>query len=281
MKKLVDIFSLICVFCISLCAVAQPALRIGNMEITVRHHGQDTTMQITILDDEVRAPHKPAYQYYERSSAVFNLGFVLPARNNSSYSTNVVSSLNLDFGAMHRYQLSHRFSAGAQTFYSYYNYRLSNANSETDFKDFVMNGREFDRTEINKQVFRSHNLSQGVFARYYFLPPKNRCDLGIYLDAGIQGDWAFSKFYKIKTQNGQKKYRDRDAFNPLTASVFARLGWNQINRKWMGGGNNCNGGNLRAIYVRYRFTNAFNKDVLPMDLPPLTIGFVIVSDMSF
>ena len=60
----------------------------------------------------------------------------------------------------------------------------------------------------------------------------------------------------VKFGKKDKDYYKNDAFNPFNASAIARIGWK----------------NNRAIFARYRFTEAFNPKELPMDLPPLTIG---------
>jgi len=120
-------------------------------------------------------------------------------------------------------------------------------------------------------VFRSHNIAHGVFSRFYLKPPQNaRSDDGFYVDLGLQGDIAFNKFYIMKHPNGGKdKYRDTGTFNTFAASAVARIGWKQ----WSNGSH--------ALYFRYRFTNAFNKNALPMDLPRLTIGIVIVDTKKY
>ena len=275
MKKLVII--ILCKICISLGAFGQQTLRIGKMEF-IRHHSQDTTVQV-IVEDAPRITPVPEYRYKNRYSGVFNLGLIFPDYNHS-YKTSNIASINFDLGAMHSHQISRRFSTGATSHYSYYNYRMRDANIEYNFRNLVMNGTYVERVNIKKQVFRSHNLAHGLFLRYYFMPPTHRRDPGVYIDMGIQGDWAFSKYYKMKTHNGQKKYRNGDVFNPVTASFFAKFGWNQNNKMGLGSGNINSSNDFRAIYVRYRFTNAF-RDVLPIDLPPITIGLVFISDIAF
>jgi len=87
-------------------------------------------------------------------------------------------------------------------------------------------------------------------------PTRNDNNAGLFVDLSVQGDLAFSKYYKLNL-NGQSnvKRRDKDVFNPLTTSYIARAGWG-----WF------------SIYARYRVTDAFNSKHLPMDIPPLTIG---------
>jgi len=87
-------------------------------------------------------------------------------------------------------------------------------------------------------------------------PTKNDNNAGLFVDLSVQGDLAFSKYYKLNL-NGESniKRRDKDAFNPFTTSYIARIGLDRV-----------------SIYARYRATDAFNSKRLPMDIPPLTIG---------
>jgi len=130
---------------------------------------------------------------------------------------------------------------------------LRDAVNDPLFNEEVRNNKPFAENNVRKEVFRSHNAAAGAFCRFYLVAPSFRDNDGVYIDLGAQGDFAFSKYYLMKFNNGGKdKFRNGYAFNPFTASAIARIGR----------GNH-------ALFVRYRFTDAFN---MPMDLPPITIG---------
>ena len=274
MKKIATlIFS---VTCISVIAIAQPAgVRIGNMEVIVRKYEQDTAVYINVLDcpkcpqesGTRRARNTLTQRYF--SDGFTGIGFILPDNSSGYYSVLGASSINIDIGQMRRYHLSRRFALGATTQYSFYNYKLT-ANEPAFLEEVIGN---IAKNDIRKQVYRSHNFAAGAFTRFYLIPPQLRTVKttvaigkisntkttginGMFIDLGAQGDLAFSKYCKIKTHSsGKEKYRDGHAFNPFSASAIARIGWGS-----------------KAIFARYRLTDAFNQKALPMDLPPVTIG---------
>jgi len=207
----------------------------------------------------------------QNSATFYGIGFVLPNNSNDYYTIYGGSSLNLDFGRTHRNKLTNRFALGRTFHYSYYNYKLRDAHNEPDFKSLILNDRDFDRRDIQKQVFRSHNIAAGVFTRFILIPSQNSRSDGVYLDLGIQGDFAFSKYYKIKALMGKRKVRDQYAFNPFTASAFARIGGIGLWRS----------GSRQVFYARYRFTDTFNNKPLPIDLPPVTVGIQFTNLLNF
>jgi len=262
MKKLVSIF--LCTACISISAIAQSGVRIGNMEIILRKTENDTVAQITVGDPcppcpsekETRPKAKSVERNVNISDGFCGIGFILPDNSNDYYTTIGGNSINLDFGGSRRYQLTRWFALGGTMQYSFYNYKLRDAGSDPSFVTEVT-GIPFERQDLRKQVFRSHNLAAGPFIRINLVPSSNpKKNDGFYIDLGVQGDFAFSKYYKVKTRSGEKhKYREGHVFNPFTASAIARIGWSD-----------------KAIFARYRFTDVFNSSALPMDLPPITIG---------
>ena len=245
---------------------AQPSVKIGNMEIIVKKTDSDTVVQINV-DEPVRpfssddAPlPKPKFKKYQSSTGFCGIGFILPDNDSKYYTTLGGSSINIDIGSMSRYHLTRWFALGGAFQYSYYNYKLRDAASDSCFYTEVT-GINFDRLDLHKQTYRSHNLAVSAFTRFYLIPPKKRGKDGLYIDLGAQGDFAFSKYYKIKTRTDEKlKYRNGYAFNPFSASAFARMGCKMFGKE------------SYALFVRYRFTDVFNKKPLPMDLPPITIG---------
>jgi len=250
--------------------MAQQTIRIGNLEFSVRVSGQDTTFNV--LDEPVQpsavgeTPARPAFSRHTRTDNFWGIGFILT--EGDYYSTRGGNSINLNIGHMRLNHYARRWASGTTFQYSYYNYRL-NANNPVYLWEVLP--RAFAKEDINKQVYRSHNLAADIFKRFYMvLPTDRRGNNGFYIDLGVQGDWAFSKYCKIKTNSeGNYKYRNRhllnsEAFNHFNASAIARLGWRKA---WGWGFLNCG-----TVFARYRFTNALDQSVLPLDLPPITIG---------
>ena len=270
MKKLIIILG---IACISAGLKAQIPVRIGNMEIIIRKQDQDTTMQVKILDEpslpppvggESRTTTRSNTYKYHYSSAFGGFGFILPDNSSDYYPILDGNSINLYIGNMHRYQLSRRFALLGTWQYSYYNYRFNKKINDVNFNDVNFNDvvvhnntyRE-DGVQFNKQVYRSHNAAFGAYTRFYLGQPKRRSNDGVFIDLGIQGDWAFSRYYKLRMYSGRdEKYRVPEVFNPFTASGVARLGFNKT----------------FSFFVRYRFTDAFSHENLDRDLPRLTIG---------
>ena len=142
---------------------------------------------------------------------------------------------------------------------------MKDMDEEPFFNTEVLGGKTFDKREINKQVFRNHNAAAGVFTRLYLVPPKFKSNDGVFVDLGLQGDFAVFRNYMVKFVNGKKDHYANDyAFNPFSSSAFARIGWKA---NWSG--------SQPALFFRYRMTDAFNKKALPMDLPPITVGLVL------
>ena len=258
MKKL--IITILCVICISVTAIAQTGVRVGNMEFVVKKTGNDTITQITVDEPCPPCPSenetRPKATYKSRVSDGFcGLGFILPDNGNDYYTVKGGNSFNLDIGGERRYHLARRLAVGGLTQYSFYNYNLKPV-TPTYLNEVI--GRDINPDDIKKQVFRSHNLAAGVFARFYLSPPRSNGKGGMFMEAGAQGDFAFSKYCKLKLHStGKEKHRDGYVFNPFTASATARVGWG-----------------TKVVFARYRLTDAFNKKELttPMDLPRITIG---------
>ena len=262
MKKLISIF--LCTTYISVSAIAQSGVRIGNLEFIVRKTETDTVVQINVDEPSPPSPPEKAPRTksisYDRSisDGFCGIGFILPDKSSGYYTTLGSSSINLDFGGSRRFQLARWFALGGTYQYSFYNYKLKDAVGDPA-SAFVaeVTGSSYNRDDLRKQVFRSHNIAAGPFIRLNLVPStRPKKNDGFYIDFGVQGDFAFSKYYKIKTRSGEKhKWRNGDAFNPFTASAIARIGWSS-----------------KAVFARYRFTDVFNSNVLPMDIPPITIG---------
>jgi len=268
MKKI--IITIICITCVTASVIAQSGVRIGNYEFHVKKAEKDSTIQVFAEEDpcppcpsenETRPKPKKTFKKYYRSDGFAGIGFVLPDNGSGYYTVLGGNSMNIDVGNIRTYHLARRFALGTTLQYSYYNYKLKV--DEPMYLEEIFKNRTFEKNDINKQVYRSHNLAASAFTRFYLIAPKNRGTDGLYVDLGAQGDFAFSKYCKLKTHSdGKFKRRDSEAFYPFSASAIARIGW----KGWW------HGGHKHAFFVRYRFTDAFNSKVLPMDLPPITIG---------
>jgi len=266
MKKLMTI---LCISCISVGAIAQSGVRIGSYVFHVQKANQDSLTNVFAEDDpcppcpsenETRPQPKTTFKKYNRNEGFAGIGFILPDNGNDYYTALGGNSINIDVGNARTYHLSRHFALGTSLQYSYYNYRLKL--DEPLYLQEVFKNRPIEKDDIAKQVFRSHNVAIGAFTRFY-LVPSIYSNMGLYIDLGAQGDFAFSRYCMIKTHEDKKyKYRDAEAFNPFSASAIARIGWGGFPiRKSTG-----------AFFIRYRFTDAFNSKVLPMELPPITIG---------
>ena len=275
MKKLMTI--VLCTTCISVNIIAQSGVRIGNYELFLKKVETDSIEQIVLSEpcppcpSENETRPKPKFTPYQQSDFFYGVGLIVPDNGDDYYTALGGKSINIDAGWMRRYHFSRRFALGGTLHYSYYNYKFRDAASEPFFNNVVLKNNTFVNDDIRKQTYRSHNIAASAFTRFYFIPPRNRGSDGLYIDLGAQGDFAFSRFAMLKTHSeGKKKHYEEYAFNPFNASAVARIGWKQprrsVGKVYFGGGNS------RALFVRYRFTDAFNTRSLPMDLPPITIG---------
>ncbi len=258
MKK---IFIFIFLICLPLCiSLAQQRVKIGNLEFSVRKstEGNDTIVQIDINDrtktvitrKKDKEEYKPRRRYHT-SSWYIGLEFMLP--DNGADYLKIYSGKSYQFNTGYRYCFhpTRWYGIGVTGQYAFYNYRLKDASEP-------MIGAA---TEPYKEVFRSNNLGVGVFNRFYIFPgnrSRPNSD-GVYIDAGVQGEWSYGRFYKSKLETGdysiKNKYRNGYAFNPFTASAFAGIGFG-----WF------------EVHAHYRFTDVFNKEVIPVELPRMTIG---------
>jgi hypothetical protein len=265
MKKIITIF---CIACLSVSAIAQSAVRIGNYEFFVRNTKQDSLTKVFVEEDpcppcpsenETR-PKPKTYRRYNQSNTFGSIGLIVPDNGSSYYKILDGNSINLELGGLRTYHLGNWFALGGTLQYSYYNYRFKDINEEPDFYSKILDGKPFEK-DFKKQVFRSHNVALSAFTRFYLLPLRYNGDRRLYLDLGAQGDYAVFRHYMEKKKKKDKDYyKNTDAFNPFNVSAIARIGGIKIL------------GSNTAFFARYRFTEAFNQKELPMDLPPLTIG---------
>jgi len=138
-------------------------------------------------------------------------------------------------------------AAGSYINLSVYSYKLDKAYLNNPL---VVN----DLGVINKEYYRSSNLTAGLFARLYV-------GKHLFVDLGPYGEYAYSRRYKAHTvlfgQTKEKKitYRDGRRFNPINAGVQCSIGFSDI-----------------SVYAKYRVTNCFNPDKIEMEVPRLNIG---------
>ena len=259
MKK--KIFMFFCVTCISVTVIAQSGVRIGNLEFVVKKATSDSIAQFVEnpcppcpSENEVRPKPKKTFKPYTSTEGFAGIGFIIPDNSAGYYTILGGNSINIDLGCDRQWHFTRWFAVGTLMQYSFYNYRLRDAAADPVFFDEIIR-EEALPTDIKKQLYRSHNLAVGLFTRFYVSPATIYRRL--FLDLGIQGDFAFGRHYRMDTRsNGKQKYHESYAFNPFSASAFTRIGL----------------GKDFAIYARYRFTDLYNKKVLPMDLPPITVG---------
>jgi len=244
--------------------MAQQAVRIGNLEFTVRKQEQDTTLNVL---NEPCPPCPPQNQSQRtpirsrtRTTFFMGAGFVLPDYSNDYYTALGSKSFNIDAGWSHRHLITRWLGVGGSIQYSFLNYNLRDAVSVEEFKQAIVDGREFDDNDVRKQDFRSHNIAASAFTRFYLSNYQNpNSNNRTRLDLGVHGDVSVNKYFLLNTRSeGKKRYYEDYAFNPFTVSAFARLGFGALN-----------------VYARYRLTDVFNSDVLQMDLPPATFGVQI------
>jgi len=213
----------------------QPPLRVRPVE-------QDSAeANITLF-----APLAYRYRSYHRFSEEMYLGFgfVVPMRNADYLSIHSGNSFHLDIGFKHLYHPSQYYAIGVLLQYGCYSYRMVDA--APIFMDKAPRG------EIYREYFRTDNIGTGLVQRVRLFPR-------FWVEGALYGDWAFSKRYKVKSRvDGSKeksKYRDGEKFNPFGAGAQAGVKWNST-----------------TLYARYRFTNFFNPDYIPMEVPRLSIG---------
>ena len=260
MKKFMTIF---CIACLSVSAIAQSGVRIGNYVFHVQKAGSDSITNVYTEDDpcppcpsenETR-PKPKTFRRFDRTESFGGIGLILPDNSRSYYKILDGNSIYLEVGGVKTYHLTNWFALGGTLQYSYYNYRLKSIDQDPVFKSVVLGGESFD-SNFQKQAFRSHNVAFGVFTRFHLLPPRYNNDKRLFVDLGAQVEYAVFRHHMVKYAKKDKDYYKNDAFNPFNASAVARIGWK----------------NNRAIFANYRLTEAFDTKTLPMDLPRFTIG---------
>ena len=266
MKKLMTIF---CITCLSVSAIAQSGVRIGSYQVIVKKANSDTINQIILSEPCLPCPSennnqpkpKPKFIPYQTTRFFAGACAILPESDEKYYTVLGGKSFSVDAGWHHSKLITRWLAFGGTLQYSFYNYKLRDAASEPKFAEEVI-GMDFAKDDIRRQAFRSHNVAVGAFTRLYLVPIQTRAGKHtsnsgrMFIDLGAQGDFAPFKFYLLDTHSeGKKKYYDDYTFNAFNASAFGRVGFGS----W-------------AVIARYRFTDVFNKKVLPMDLPPISIG---------
>lgn len=249
MKKTITTFYLACLA--GGIVVAQTTVKIGNMEITFMKDDTTTHAHSTPERKPESSATPPKSVYNASESTLFTgFGFAMPNSGSACYSVVGGSSYSFDVGFRWYTHLNRRVAAGGTLQYSFYRYLLRDALSDSVFKSAVI-GSLVLPDEIKKQEFRSNNLALGIFTRFYLVPRKH------YLDVGVQGDWAIGRYYRLHyPHDGKQKFHEDFTFNAFTASALVQIGWRS-----------------KAIFARYRLTDAFNHSELSKDLPPLSIGF--------
>ncbi|GHT21528.1 hypothetical protein FACS189464_0450 [Bacteroidia bacterium] len=238
---------------------AQSSVRIGNMEISVKKINGDTLTQVLV--DEPCSPCRSENETGEKSTRYSHwtyTGFGMNYPGSSADIYPLSGSFNFDVGGFSSFRLSRHFAFLGSFGYSLYSFRLRNViGADAEF-DPITGGLPADR--VKKQMYRSNNLTAGIYTRFYLIAPQQYSHKeSLYIDLGVQGEWAFAKYVKLRYNGGgSEKFHDNYAFKPFNASAVARIGWNGI-----------------ACFARYRFTDAFNHNVLSSEMPRLSFGVLL------
>lgn len=234
--------------------MSQTIIRIGDAEIQVKSPlsiSRRDSSEIRLLNGTHSEGKKYPMVYNE---TFFGLGSVIPQNRNEYLDMHYGKINSLEFGHRYFYRLSRRYSIGTTFQYTYYNYKLDGVADAGLIRDDVPG-------VVRKEYYRTDNIGTGLINRFYLFPLGKRAPFT--LDIGGYADFAFSKRYKVKTtENGKKekyKYRDGARFNPFNAGLYGALKKGDY-----------------SLYVKYRFTNLFNPDIMELQLPELSIGIQCV-----
>lgn len=185
----------------------------------------------------------------------FGIAMAVPLRDQEYLPMHYGSSHSIEIGFKYFYRPAARYAIGTLWQYSFYNYKLKDAAANETFVSNVPG-------EVRKESFRTDNLGTGIINRFYLFPMQNK---PFMLDLGGYVDFSYSKRYHVKTvENGKDtkhKYRDGSKFNPIQAGLYGAITKGSY-----------------SFYAKYRLTNLFNPDAIPMELPRLSMGVQIALD---
>lgn len=242
---------------------SQTVVKIGEAEIAIQSpisiKKRDTVDRRSISkaygNNEIRVVKRSTYpKYYE--DFFIGIGMAVPTDNGEFLPMHYGSSYSLEAGYKYFYRPSKRYALGTTFQYTFYNFKLKDAAQTGVFESNVPGN-------VKKEYYRTDNLGTGLINRFYLFPIGNSrpftLDLGGYLD------FSFSKRYNVKTvENGREnkyKYRDGSKFNPVQAGLYGAISKGSY-----------------SLYARYRLTNLFNPESVPMELPRFSLGIQVLMD---
>lgn len=128
-------------------------------------------------------------------------------------------------------------------------YRLQGVAATGIIKEYPENA------DIYKEFINYYNVGIDIFNRFHLYKDM------LYIDLRLYGDWAFSREFYVKyAMNGSPtstvdRFRDGTRFLPFQAGVEASLGIGSF-----------------QFYFRYRFTDMFNHDLIPLEPERFSVG---------
>lgn len=244
-------------------ANAQKKLKIGKTEIILQSpmkiqetkplvDTNDVTITIETVkseDGNVKQTTKKTYRHINHSFTDFYFGMGLSTMaglNGEKYYPTVQygKAFDLQTGLKFFFRPVRWYAIGTQFQYSFYSYRMDGA-AQAGFIGEPM------PENIRSEYFKTDNVGTAWLNRFYIYRD-------FHIELGVYGDYSFSKRYVVKTDNEKFKYRDCNRFTPLQAGVQA-----SICIDWF------------SIYAKYRITDMFNHEILPLDPPRLNIGAML------
>ncbi|MDP3398211.1 MAG: hypothetical protein Q8S23_03620 [Bacteroidales bacterium] len=245
-------------------AASQTVVKIGEAEIAIQSpisiKKKETPANVNERDVSFGRSDRfgvTKSKHYPRSYEDFFVGIAMavPLRNQEYLPMHYGSSHSIEVGFKYFYRPAARYAIGTLWQYSFYNYKLKDAAANETFVSNVPG-------EIRSESFRTDNLGTGIINRFYLFPMQNK---PFMLDLGGYVDFSYSKRYHVKTiENGKDtkhKYRDGSKFNPIQAGLYGAITKGSY-----------------SLFAKYRLTNLFNPDAIPLELPRLSMGVQISLD---
>ena len=229
---------------------AQTIVRIGEAELVIQTPlSIKKTDTLETSESFYQSANRPKYRPRSYSNLYLGFGMAVPLDRSRYLPVHYGESYNFEVGVKKFYRPARSYAIGTMVSYSFYNYRLKNS----PLKDIF----GVDAAGREREYFRTDNVEFGVINRLYI---QSRGSRRITLDLGAYGDLGFSRRYKIKTVSdaegkSKDKFRDGSIFNPIQAGLYGAL---TLGRS--------------SVYAKYRFTNHFNPEVIPNEVPRLSIG---------
>lgn len=240
---------------------AQRVLRIGEKEIKLQSPVtlqdrdrsdilivRDTVYEQVVVEKAVAKKQK--YRRYPRyvEEFYFSLGWAIKTTEQPYLPIYYGNSYDFNIGFKELYRPVGIWAIGTFVQYSSYSYKLRNAAVQDLFHMNVPG-------LVDKEYYRTDNIGVGIITRIYY--SRNN-----YIEAGVYGDYAFSKRYVVKTYVGgdkeKIKYRDGAKFNALNAGFIGSVNFG-----------------LFSVYGKYRLTNLFSQDLDVLEPARWSLGVLM------